>query len=246
MKNEAQGVFDFAIVVSYAVPALKYSLKTVSGDDPIPFKPEHFDSRPVATAKVRENAKVYKKLLSQYVFLSSFSFFEAYFHDLLKEVIEFHGRDGLRSQVGINHNATLVAPDDLKAKRKLQEYPKPSEKTKYQKFGRSLAQKGFRFPSTLLASYGLERLIELADAEYIPASKIPDLVQSIFQLPLDSCSEIEPFSAYREHRNRIAHGRADSKSLHLGKAVEANNFLRNLALKIDSHVVQNFLVVEAI
>lgn len=148
--------------------------------------------------------------------------------------------------MGIEHNKSLTHTDDLKAKRKLQEYPKPSDKKKYQKYRRSLAQKGFRFPSTLLGAYGLERLIDLADGEYIPASKIPDLVQSVFQLPLDLSTEVEPFSAYREQRNRIAHGRADSMSLHLGKAVEANNFLRNLALKIDKHVVENFLVVEAI
>lgn len=246
MKNEAQSVFDFAIVVSYAVPALKYSLKDVKGGDPIPFKPEHFDTRPIATAKVRENAKEYKKLLSQYLFLSAFSFFEAYFHDLLKEVIEFHGKQGLRKQMAISHNLTLSAPEDSKARRKLQEYPKPSEKGKYEKYGRSLAGKGFRFPSTLLGSYGLEKLIELAEAEHIPAAKIPELVQRIFQLPLDPAAEIKPFSDYRVQRNRIAHGRADSESLHLGKATEANNFLRNLALKIDKHVVEHFLLIESI
>jgi hypothetical protein len=246
LKSEAQSVFDFAIVVSYAVPALKYSLRQTPEDSPIPFSPEHFDSRPIATAKVRENAKEYKKLLSRYVLLSAFSFFEAYFHDLLKEVIEFHGRDGLRGQVGLAHNLALTQPEDVKAKRKLQEYPKMSETTKHKKYGRQLAEKGFRFPSTLLGSYGLEKLIELADAEYIPASRIPELVQSIFQLPLDPVTEVEPFSTYREQRNRIAHGRADMKSLHLGKAVEANNFLRNLALKIDKHVVEHFLLIEAI
>lgn len=246
LKDEAQSVFDFAIVVSYAVPALKYSLKNVADGAPIPFRPEHFDSRPIATEKVRENAKEYKKLLSQYVFLSSFSFFEAYFHDLLKEVVEFHGKDGLKNHISISHNASLNSPEHIASKRKLQEYPKPSEKGKYQKHGSILAAKGYRFPSTLLGSYGLARLIELAEGEYISASKIPDLVQSVFQLPLDKATEIDPFSAYREQRNRIAHGRADADSLHLAKAVEANNFLRNFALKIDRHVVDHFFVVEAI
>jgi hypothetical protein len=212
----------------------------------MPFNPDHFESRPIATAKVIENTKEYKKLLSRYVFLSTFSFFEAYFHDLLKEVIEFHGRDGLKSQVGLSHNIGLNTPEDVKAKRKLQEYPKKSQTSKHKKYGRQLAEKGFRFPSSLLGSYGLEKLIELADAEYIPASKIPDLVQSVFQLHLDPATEVAPFSAYREQRNRIAHGRADMKSLHLRKAVEANNFLRNLALKIDKHVVEHFLLIEAI
>jgi len=246
LKEESQSVFDFAIVVSYAVPALKYSLKHLSEDTPIPFKPEHFDTRPIATAKVRENAKEYKKLLSRYVFLSSFSFFEAYFHDVLKEVINFHGKDGLKRQISIDHNLALRSASDTKAKRKLQEYPKGTEKLKYEKYGRELAAKGFRFPSTLLSSYGLVKLIELADGDYIPASKIPELVENVFQLPLNEITEIKPFNTYREQRNKIAHGRASGASLHLANSVKANNFLRNFALKIDRHVVDHFLLVEAI
>lgn len=245
LKNDAQSVFDFAMVVSYAVPALKYALRNLKADDSIPFKPDHFNSRPVATEKVRENAKEYKKLLSRYIFLSTFSYFEAYFHDLLKEVVEFHGRDDFKKQVSISQNLSLDSPELVAAKRKLQEYYKSSEKSKYKKYGRELAAEGFRFPSRLLGSYGLSKLIELADADYIPAAKIPELAQSIFQLPLDASTEIEPFSAYREQRNRIAHGRADTATLNLTKAVEANHFLRNLALKIDRHVVEHFFVVEA-
>jgi len=45
-------------------------------------------------------------------------------------------------------------------------------------------------------------------------------------------------------RNKIAHGRPDGTSLHLAKAIEANNFLRNLALKIDKHVLEHLMLIE--
>ena len=91
----------------------------------------------------------------------------------------------------------------------------------------------------------MNKLLELVDGTYIPAANIPELTESVLQLQLDEVSEIETFQNYREIRNRIAHGRAGASDLHLKKAIEANNFLRNLALKIDKHTVQNFFIVES-
>jgi len=42
LKQEAQRTFDFAIVVTYAVPALKYALKDLDPNEPIPFTPCDF------------------------------------------------------------------------------------------------------------------------------------------------------------------------------------------------------------
>src|SRR5437016_909818 len=124
LKRQVQEVFDFAIVVTYAVPALKHVLKHAAiRDDQIPFRPDHFDSRPIAIEKVRENTKAYKAVLARYLFLSSFSFFEAYFNDVLKEIIDFHGSDSLLGRVSIKHNEKLSVEDSKSEKRKLQEYP---------------------------------------------------------------------------------------------------------------------------
>jgi hypothetical protein len=244
LKGEAQKVFDFAIVVTYAVPALKYALKNLGPANPIPYRPDHFNSRPVATEKVKEDAKRYKPLLSRYIFLSSFSFFEAYFRDVLKEIIDFHGGEKLLERVSLRRNESLTDSESVKQKRKLQEYPNPRNRDRYVSNGKRLAEKGFGFPSTLLSGYGLRRLIELIDADAIRAVDIPKLAQEVIQIQLDQSTEIDVFHGYRETRNKIAHGRASPASLHLRKAVEANNFLRNVALKIDRHVVENFLVCE--
>jgi hypothetical protein len=244
LKREAQQVFDFAIVVTYAVPALKYALKGLAPDHSTPFKPDHFDSRPIAIDKVKENAKEYKALLSRYIFLSSFSFFEAYFRDVLTEIIDFHGRDLVLERVSIKHNAKLTDADSKKQKRKLQEYPTPGNRDRYLVHGRRLYEKGFRFPSALLSGYGLRRLLEIIPGESVRATDIPKLAQELLQVELDESTEIAVFNGYRQTRNKIAHGQAKAASLHLRKAIEANHFLRNLALKIDRHVVDNFFVIE--
>lgn len=245
LKEEAQRVFDFAIVVTYAVPALKYALKDIAPSEPIPYKPDHFDARPVATEKVKSDAKEYKKWLSRVIFLSAFSFFEAYFYDVIKEILEFHGGIQLLEKVSISHNSEICDESCITYKRKLQEYPNSKDIDKYRKYGKRLSKVGYRFPSTLLSRYGLIKLFELFEKDInIRAYDIPKLAVEVLQLDMDKKTEIDVFHKYREIRNKIAHGRANSAALHISKAVDANNFLRNLALKIDRHIVQNFLVVE--
>jgi hypothetical protein len=87
--------------------------------------------------------------------------------------------------------------------------------------------------------------LELISKDSIRAADIPTLAKTLLQIQLDASAEIAVFEGYRRTRNKIAHGRASSASLHLRKAIEANNFLRNFALKIDRHVVEHFLVIEA-
>jgi hypothetical protein len=185
LKDEAQKVFDFAIVVCYAVPNLKRTLDALAPGNPLPFAPDYFDSRPIATAKVRTHAKAYKELLSRYVFLSSFSFFEAYFVDLLAEIIEFHGRDNLLRRHDLSRNTNFVSPELIKAKKKLSEYAVPQNRSAYRTFGSKLAKEGFVFPSSALAQNGLRRLFEIVDDDSIKANDIPNLIESVFQLQLD-------------------------------------------------------------
>lgn len=107
-----------------------------------------------------------------------------------------------------------------------------------------MAASGYRFPSRLLSHYGLKQLNEIAEGTGIKAADILALASSIFHLEFDPDTEVQVFSDYRQLRNRVAHGRALESELALGKAVEANNFLRNLALKIDRQVVSQYFVIE--
>ncbi len=217
-------MFDFAIVVTYAVPALKYALKGLNPEDEIPYKPDYFDSRPVATEKVKHNARNYKSLLSRYIFLSTFSFFEAYFQDVLKEIVSFHEEKKLLSKVSIDHNNSIMNGDINKYKRKLQEYPTPKNRDRYLSYGKRLSETGYRFPSTLLSGFGLRHLIELTKGDNnIRAFDIPRLTEEILQLDLDQKKEVDIFHGFRNTRNKIAHGRASAASISLRKAIAANN-----------------------
>lgn len=244
LKEEAQQVLDFAIVVSYAVPSLKRVLQTVGEDEALPFTPDHFDSRPIATQKVRSNIKHYKEVLSRHIFISSFSYFEAYFVDVLKEIIAFHGAECLLSKHNLSRNKALIGDDAQRSVRKLREYRTPSNLGAYASHGRKLAASGFVFPSSVLARHGLQQLIQLIESDKIRSVEIPGLIESVLQLPLDQDLEVKKFHAFRSMRNSIAHGRPKKGSLHLQKAIEANDFLRNLALKIDAHITRNLLLVE--
>lgn len=243
LKEQIRDTFNFAIVVCHAVPSLKQALKTVAPGEELPFTPDFFDDRPIPMARVREDLKQYKEVLSRQIFLSSFSCFEAYFLDVLKEIVDFHGKENLLGKVTISKNLALNDPDSISQKRKLQEYRTGKHNDAYKTYGSKLASKGFLFPSALLARFGIEQLLNTLDEENIKAVQIPGYIESILQLPLDE-DEKDTFNSYRQMRNKIAHGRPEATAFHLQKAAEANNFLRNLALKIDHHVVDNFFVVE--
>lgn len=54
--------------------------------------------------------------------------------------------------------------------------------------------------------------------------------------------DIEGFHRMRETRNRVAHGK--NVNLNVREVVEMNTQLRDIAQKIDQHLVQNFLISE--
>lgn len=244
LKDEAQATFDFAIVVCYAIPSLKTALKNLGPNEGLPFEPDYFDTRPIPTEKVKNHVKEYKAVLSRHIFISSFSYFEAYFIDLLREIVEFHDKTKLLSKHAIIKNEDLTSPELQKSVKKLREYPNRKNLDAYKTHGKRLAANGFVFPSGILAQHGLRQLIELIESDKIRSVEIPNLIESVLQLPLDSATETEQFHTFRKMRNKIAHGRPEQASLHLSKAIEANNFLRNLALRVDEHVTRHILLVE--
>ncbi len=219
-------------------------MKDLDPRESMPFRADYFDSRPIAIAKVKESTKVYKESLARHVFFSSFSFFEAYVGNVLKEIIEFHGKEDLLRRTSLNAHTKTCESLAAKSKRKLQEYQKPQNNEKYASHGKKLHNENYRFPSTLLSTFGLKYLCSLIEEEKIRAVEIPNMLQEVLHLELDKTTEIDEFHKYRDVRNKIAHGTASPKDFSLPNAVRANDFLRNLALKVDRHVVEYFLVIE--
>ncbi|MCA2967284.1 MAG: hypothetical protein INH43_02065 [Acidobacteriaceae bacterium] len=241
-KKQNQTLFNFAVLCCQAVPALKGYMKAVEGGS-APKLPDadHFKGAP-DFVQLRMFASEYRKTLGRVIFLSSFSYFEAYFKALIEEVLQFHGgqeafrKSALERQE--THLTALDQPEIAKAASKLREYKKGNFAPSYRKHIKTLEQSDYRFPSELFSLFGI---VELEKYKDLKASEIPHVVKWCFGLRLTEAEEVE-FSRHRDTRNDIAHG--SLLELDFNKGMEASRFLRELSIKIDKHVVRHFLVIE--
>jgi len=242
LKEQNQTLFDFSVLCCQSVPALKGYMKAVEAKA-TPKLPDadHFKGAPNFT-QLRGFVSAYKKTLGRLVFLSSFTYFEAYFKALIEEVLAFHGgQDAFVSASMKRQSAHLSAcdlPDVAKSAGKLREYKKGHLAPSYKKHIKALESTEFRFPSELFATFGV---VELANYKELKASQIPHVAKWCFGVPLSPNEETE-FSKYRDERNDIAHGNIVAVDFSAG--LEASRFLRDLSVKIDKHVVKHFLVIE--
>lgn len=244
LKEQNQTLFDFSVLCCQSIPALKGYMKAVEGG----FAPklpdaDHFKGEPDFN-QLRRFASGYKKTLGRLIFLSSFSYFEAYFKALIDEIQQFHGgRDAFlatSAKKQADHMAACDLPAVKKSSAKLREYKKGHFVPAYKKHAKSLEGTEFRFPSELFSTFGL---IELANYKDLKASQIPHVAKWCFGVPISEAEE-EEFSHYREGRNNIAHGHIVALDFNVG--LEASRFLRDLSVKIDKHVVKHFFVIEGL
>ncbi|MCB9779723.1 MAG: hypothetical protein H6742_14255 [Alphaproteobacteria bacterium] len=239
LRRNAQEAINFAVLSCHAVPALNAYMKAVEGGTAPKLPDPDYFGVVQAHDKLRAFKPSYKKTLGRFVLLSSFSYFEAYVQDAIREVIDFHGdwKGGLREKNlrSMNTNDPMIS----KARRGLTERRKAGPEQRYAKLQATLREAGYRFPSDLVAAFGIAKVEEAL--QDLRAARIPEFLQSAFgfDMPADDLLE---FQRLREWRNTVAHGRG--AEVDLGEAMTANRFLRGLAMRIDSHLVRNFLVIE--
>lgn len=244
LKHQNQALMDFSVLCCQSVPALRGYMKAVAAGSAAKLPDaDHFKGAP-DFAQLGKFATTYRKTLGRLVFLSSFSYFEAYFKALIAEVLEFHGgREALvetsrRRQA--NHRSACDEPAIAKSAAKLREYKKPHWKPAYENQLRALEGTNFRFPSELFSTFGI---VELDHYRELKASEIPHVAKWCFGVPLLEPEETA-FSKWRDLRNDIAHGNVvhvDFKT-----SLHASRSLRELSIKIDKHVVRHFLVIERV
>tara|TARA_B100000953_G_C17964258_1_gene404020 strand:+ start:210 stop:1019 length:810 start_codon:yes stop_codon:yes gene_type:complete len=256
LKKEQQKILDFAVLICHSVPNLK---KTISGEQKkvqhfsVP-KPDYFKKED--NHRILELSKNYKSNLSKYLIISGYSFFEAYFRDVIKELIEFHG--GIENYVQYsysNHLSRIPTSDKniLKSKRKLQEPNKKKNKEKYNKYIRVLeSENSFKMPSELLSTWGLKSLLEYCDSENFRSYKIPEIMELGFLMDLSEKFNKHPdlidkdlrktFDMLRDTRNNISHGGVTK--IGFPKAMDYLRFLRRLSVKFDQHLIDNFFIQE--
>ena len=243
LKKQTQAVLNFTVLISNSVPLLKMTIKNIEKGiesaqlaNPDYFKGEQNQDQ------LKGYAAEYKENLSKYILLSNFSYFEAYVSDAIEEIFNFHGgaqkmmeAERLRCQMHVNPTKESV----IENRRKLQDSYKKHKNLKYQKHTNLLKSENFKFPSELLSSYGVLKLAD--ELKSLKSVGIPNILVDGLHFPMPE-DDIKEFHRIRDIRNNIAHGQ--TKSFDMPSAMKYNKFLRELSVKIDSHIVNNYFVIE--
>lgn len=258
LKKEQQKILDFSVLICYSVPNLKKSIKgfkeKVKNYEKIA-KPDYFKET-TDINRLESLSKNYKENLAKYTLISAFSFFEAYFRDVVKELVEFHGgKDNFIQTIHLRHKK-MMENQNIKIisnKRKLNEPLKKKNWQKYRKHILELEKEPtYRHPSELLATYGLKYFIETVNGSNFKSVMITDALEFAFGLDLtekiNQHTDLadkdlkETFETMREIRNSIGHGNAGC--LGFEKVMDLIRFLRYFAVKIDEHLVNHFFILE--
>lgn len=258
LKTEQQRIIDFSVLICYAVPNLKKSIKGYE-EKVENYKtfitPEYF-KEDTDIKRLKAISRNYKENLGKYTLVSAFSFIEFYFRDVVKELIEFHGGKE-RFIENIQHRQKdIISNEDENIenkKRKLREPIKPSKWEKYKKQIDELEKNPkYRHPSELLAGFGLRYFAEIVLGINFKSVLIPDLCENAFGIDLSEKVNKHPdlvekdlketFDYARELRNQIGHG--NSGDIGFNKVMDLIRFFRVFAVKIDKHLVKNFFVLE--
>lgn len=258
LKEEQQKILDFSVLICYAVPNLKKSIKGYKKKEvnyETIVKPEYFIEN-VDIDRLESLSKNYKDNLSKYTLLSAFSFFESYFKDVVEELVAFHGgKESFINTLHSRHKQILANQNEVivENKKKLNEPLKKKNWQRYKKHIEILEQEArYRHPSELLATYGLKYFIETVTGNSFKSVLIPDALEFAFGLDLTEKSNQhadhihkdhkETFDLMRNIRNSIGHGNVGN--LGFEKVMDLIRFLRLFAVKIDDHLVKHFFILE--
>ncbi len=244
-KDQMEALWNFGVMLCYAVPTLKKNIKAVEEGIPnysIP-KNDLFPHDESSPAQLRGLAQDYKERLTSYLWLSSFSFFEAFVSGALQELIGFHGGAEAFVRSAEKHakeSVTKTHPSEvIRSRSRLSGVFAPHKVQRYRKHTQILQQHGYTFPSELLAAYGVRMLASKAGE--LKAADIPALLTDGLHFEFTS-DMLKRYDKYRKIRNDIAHGEQSAHSLK--EAFDVRKNLGKLASQIDEHIVANFFIME--
>ena len=249
-KKQTQDTFEFSVLVCTAVPTLKRNLKLYEkGVIDSLTKADHYGPAGELTKEqigrvipqMRKRAEGYKQKLSQYILISNFSFFESYVKDVIEEMVVFHGgaekfTKTTSARAGKVHTNIQEVEGAL---RKLRGQRDPKNVDRSKNATNKLESLNYIFPSDLFASYGIRTFIRVMGNMF--AKDIPSIIGDALHMPLTD-DEILTFHNIRDARNNIAHGSAIT--IDLAKVTDMCKFLRSIALRLDQHIIRNYLISE--
>jgi hypothetical protein len=242
-RKLSQAHLDFVVLVCHLAPAFRAGLLDNQLAAAL-YQPDYFKAN--TKEQLLGFASNYKSELSRSTLIAIFSYFESYVREVLKEIIEFHGGRAKIKTLAMSRARSSLdrSPRDVeKYKRKIQDYGrKKKDRPKFEKYSRLLDKEGFRFPTELLAYYGVIQLITKTDARRgMRAWEIPDILEDAFLYRISSVDR-QQLDRLRDLRNKIAHGTAPSVTLEA--SARAASELHTLAAKVDKHIADHFFVLQ--
>lgn len=250
-KMQTQDTFEFSVLVCNAVPTLKRNIRLYEkGVVSELVEPDHYGPNRELTSdeklrrkeQLKQTSQGYKSKLSKYVLISNFSFFESYVIDVFNELISFHGgRDAFVNNARKRAQRQMLndSADIENVRRKIRRANRTEHSFRYKAATKLLTERHYRFPSELLSGYGAQMLLQkISNAR---ANDIPSLLRDGIHLDL-SPSLIDEFHNARDLRNKIAHG--ESVNLTLGQVSKVSKTLRQIALKLDQHLLRYYFISE--
>jgi hypothetical protein len=237
-RSLSQAHLNFVVFVCFAAPALRADLALGSPKPSNP--PDYFRNATNSKKDLHKYMAAYEEELARSTLITVFSYFEGYVKDALRDIVTFHG--GKEKFVTLARNRVTKFMNALDAamlseKRKLQDSPAPHKTAKYKKFAELLDRKGFKFPTELLAPFGVRQLLSKLDKNRgFLAWEIPTTLEDCLLFPMTMTDHAQ-FEEIRTLRNEIAHGRAPV--LTLKKSLRFASFLHTLAAKVDHHITES-------
>ena len=256
LKTEQQRVWDFALLTCHAMPNLSKTIKGVELEipkygiaTPLHFKKDNLE-------RLKGLLSHYDDNLGKYILFSSWSFFEFYFNDCMKELLEFYGGKEKFLNGIVNLNAKKILNNKIlfDKTKKLREKPKIGKDLKYKKELNELQLKDYTFTNELFSTWGAKHFAnEIATGNFVSAD-IPTILKDLFGFDLtekvndyghlkDMDLE-QTYHSMREFRNKIGHG--ELVNIPLNRVMAYNKFLRKLAVKVDTFLIENYFVVNNI
>jgi hypothetical protein len=244
-REQGNDLLDYAVLLSYALPALEQSIAKQSGPT-AGFLPKQyfFKNSNLSFEELAHRLKKSDEAFGKEVLISLFSYFDAYFVDLLEELIAFHGGSSAVVERSKRHTRDAIATAVVKAdssRKKLLEYPKPNLTAKYQKHIRILKAAGYPFPSVRMSALGWKSLVGLLENKRLRTVDYPEILKDGLLFPITD-AEVSKFNLLRDKRNKIAHGRLSKYKART--AIDDGTWLRQLATRIDRHVVEDIMIID--
>ncbi|MBD1218713.1 HEPN domain-containing protein [Aphanizomenon flos-aquae NRERC-008] len=253
LKSQIQESLDFIILCCYAVPSLNAYMKAVELGNGKPDKlpdPDHFKKNPeyenADHSRLKEIKPNYQKTLGKLLLISSFTYFEYYISNVIEEFFDLNGgRENFKSLLKSKIDRKISDYEDTNnLVKKLKEPKKPSKLGKYEKAINELQQTNYSFPSQLLCYFGLIELQgKFKKDKNIEARDILKILKDAFHVEITE-KEASEFTKIQEKRNRIVHG--GNTEINLAEALQFNDFLKDLAQKVDQHLLKTFFILEFI